>query len=492
MGRKAGKPPVFSRGLGQNGPMNPFSFSFPFLFLLLPWQQSRPASSTGEGELSQWVQEVFQGVQKETGIDLQGKIRVRWASPLEMAKVLTRDSLEFSPSLGPETLKKLRKSHRMVGNQLLGKYDWRNKEILISRSNLKRQARLFRLPQLLEAQTIKALITHECMHAVDQKKYAWVEKMIRNGPARIQMYNAVTEGHAQAVAEKICKAQGWEKGFKVFSSVIGKIPDNLSGLERQIVELKISQTRDAYWKGRSFVLAIQKALGEKGVKRIFDHPPQSYDEVLHPEWYLDPTLRPHPTFDPKPAFQALVKEMPREEWKARTSKASLSQLGAAMSLLPERERHWILESMQGNRSLVLMDRKNPQARLVILTFIQFKTDADAASYLDSALKLSKIKDKKMAKGVMRITGSVYDDLRPLGRSLLFASKTLAVGTQKMTVQDVFAQRKNLVLELLSSNHPFPKERILGLAQSLIQKVGFEGTKTGSAGAQPSSRPGLGK
>ncbi|GEM_PF-6506840 len=448
---------------------------------------SRPSESL---DLEGLTKEVFRAVKLKTGVNLHGKIHVSWASPLQLSKVLTGDNQEWAGiPLDPKTLKQVQKRNRILGNQILGKYDWRNKKILIGLTNLKRQARMFHLPDLLAPETLKALLTHEAIHVVDQMRYSWVEKM---KGATIQIYNAVVEGHAQAVAEKICKVEGWEKGFSTFSSVIGKIPASLSGLERQIMEVRISQTRDAYWKGRLFVLAIEKALGKPGIKRIFEQPPKSFDQVLHPEWYLHPELQPHSSFDPTPAFKAFLEGMSRKKWKARRVEGSLSQFGAALSLLPEKERKWILESIVGNRTLLVMRRKNPRMGGVIgLTFIQFKTDEDAASYLDSGLKLSRIKDRKMSKGLLRITGATYDDLRKKNKPMIYMSKDLSVRGKSLTVQNLMIARKNLVLEMLYSKVPIEKSKFLRLGQSLIQKVRFSerpGDAPQSPHKAPSSQP----
>ncbi len=430
--------------------------------------QSKPSDLLN---LDTITSEVFQAVKQETGVDLKGKIQVRWGTALDFAKVLTKDSQDLSSvPFGKKTLKKLRKQHRIIGTQLLGKFDWRKNEILIGRTNLEKQARLFKKPKLLEPQTIKALLTHESMHAVDQSQYHWVEKMKDLGSSKIKLYNAVVEGHAQAVAERICKAQGWEKGFSVFSSVIGKIPDSTKGLMRQLLEIRIAQTRDAYWKGRSFVIAVEKALGKRGLKRIFEHPPSSFDQVLHPEWYLHPEKAPQTSFDPSPAFKAFLEGIPRKEWRARRIKASLSQLGAALTLLPEKEKKWILESLLGNRTLVVMDRKNPQARMMVFSFLQFKTPEDAKFYLKSGLKLSKIKDQKMAKGRVRITESSYEDFRGKGKPMVYIGKTVAVGGQTVAVKSLLITRENLALEILYSNAATTKEKLLSLGPRLIKKV----------------------
>jgi hypothetical protein len=473
-----------------------FRFLLPCLvpFSVLFGQSSQSPQHQGGRvqDLAPIALEVFKGVKQETGVDLQGKIRVRWATSLELAKVLTKDSQELSKApLNKKILKKLRQQHRVLANQLLGKFDWRENVILISRSSLKQQARVFKMPQLLKPETLKALIAHESIHAVDQIKYSWVAQMKKRGGVSIQQYNAVVEGHAQAVAERVCKAQGWGKGFTVFSSVIGKIPASLSGLERQMVEIRISHTRDAYWKGRSFVLAIEKALGEKGIKRIFEHPPKSFDEVLHPEWYLHPEKRPHSSFDASPAFKAFLEEMPREKWRARKIKASLSQFAAAFSLLPEKERKWILESMLGNNTLLVMNHNYPRAGgMVILTFIQFKTVEDANSYMDSALKLSKIKDRKMATGLMRITESTYEDLRLKKQPVIYLTKTLSVQGKSLLVRNLLVSRKNLVFEILYSNVPIEKSKLLKLGRSLIQKVRFSSKGNSALSPKPASRPGL--
>jgi hypothetical protein len=236
---------------------------------------------------------------------------------------------------------------------LLAKYALKRNEIVVALDTWNRQAAALRRPEIGADETLRAVLVHELVHALDDAEhgletlYARIDS--RDTAAGV---NAVLEGHAQHVARRVCAARGWTRGFEDFTQAIGALPEGSGDdgeallLFRRIVS---AGDRAAYHDGERFIAALEKAGGPQAIARAFRDPPQDGQTVFHPEWFLDPSRRPASVFDLDAGIELFAERFDDATWSAGRSSLQPAQLEASLGLLPAEAVSRIVSSVRASR-----------------------------------------------------------------------------------------------------------------------------------------------
>lgn len=438
----------------------------------------RAASQIDAAMLERVRPEVLAAVKKETGADL-AKIRIRLAKRPELAWAFEKDRDSSSAEKDSPSL-----LTRTIWRNALAKFSWSAGEILLCPRNFKRQARLLSAPELDSEAAFRAVLVHECIHAVDEQRHGWSRSFgaIRD-PKRKAAYNAVIEGHAQLLAAKICEAHGWKDGFEAFTSVITKMPPDIDEASRLTTQVAFANLDAAYNDGMKFMGFIVDKLGEKGVARVFERPPADFEDVLHPEWYLDPKLRPARLYDLEKPLMSFAEVYSREVWLSRHLSLSGPRMQAALALLPKKDVDRILGHMKHNQVIVLGDRKKPGSRSVTAALMEFDSPEEALFYVFATDRLNRLKDAKMAKGRIRITGSDYVDLEKESWRGLYMRKTVMVGFRRIQVSALVAAKGSVAVELVYNNEEAERGKLAELAAELLEQSSVAKEARKSAGKE---------
>ena len=124
-----------------------------------------------EAMLKRVVAEVFPAIKKETGVDPAEVVRLRLAEPKELGDIVQKDMMQMAKLKdGDKVPGKIRVAARSMRRMLLAKFDWREREILFCPDNFRLQAKMLKNAQVNSEATFRAVLVHECVHAVDEQQ----------------------------------------------------------------------------------------------------------------------------------------------------------------------------------------------------------------------------------------------------------------------------------------------------------------------------------
>lgn len=410
--------------------------------------------------------EVVPVVEKATGVDM-GHITIRFDEPGELAKLLSFE-LEAQAKATKMSKAQARVLSRAMSKTLFGKFSWNTDEILICPRNFKWQAKILENPELNDPGVLRAVLVHECIHAVDEHRFAW-SKVIRSltSADQLQAYNAVIEGHAQHQTARICKAQGWSKGFEIFTSNIGRLPPSTDAASRLLSEVAAANQSAAYHDGRRFVAFLEKKLGDKGLARAFKQPAADFESVLNPAWYLDSSTRPVKLYEFQPALDGFSKKFEKDEWADRFLTLSTPQIKASMALIKGPDLDRLLGHLKHNRVVLLLDKKQPNHRQITAGLFELDSPAEARFYALANTNLMKAKDLAMKSGRVQILSADYTRLDSPELRGYLAVKKISVAGSMIVVSTLVAAQGSVGIELSFVNEMISPEAIEAHARELL-------------------------
>ena len=349
------------------------------------------------------------------------------------------------------------------------KYSWSAKEFLVVLPNWNGLARRFDRIELTEDEAVRAVLVHELAHALDDQVHDIGARMLACPDTdHVQGFNAVLEGHAQLQTRRVCAARGWSDGFDVFTELISAIPPGLDEATLQLTRVQVATVATAYTEGERFLATLLERAGPEAVTRAFRNPPDA-QTVFHPGWFLDPSTRPVPRYDPEPALAHFEARFPEEHWSRTRLGLTPAQVSAALALLEPATVAPIQANLLSARLTSLQPRSDPASKQVLMAVFEFQDEASAKAYLAAARELGRIKDERMTKGFVRILSAQYEDFTGSheGVSGFLATKRIAAGGDEIQVTTVDAQRGVLVLETLLSGEALERDAHLALVLAAL-------------------------
>lgn len=436
-----------------------------------------------ETTLAAAARDVVPAVAKETGVDLS-RLSIRIGTRRDIVRTLVTEMTEqLQVVLGDEATARAQalSSATLLSRALLAKYSYDEKVILLCEENLRSLAPMLEEPLLLTAEGVRAILTHECVHAADDRKYGLRAGLANAKSAEaLECFSAVMEGHAQVVSRRVCARQGWGEAFAAFTRTIDKVPaKGLDEGQKQLVKLMGAKTASAYHEGERFMRHLEAKGGAAAVDRAFRSPPAELALIENPAWFLDPSARPKPGVDLLAALKKLIPHYPVETWSARTTSLSRVQIRTALNLLPPADIEWVAGTVKEVQALVLNPRAAPMSKMVVAALYHVPSAVDAKRCFGLLRKLSRIKDERMQSGSIRITATLYHESAGDGWSGEFAAKTIQVGpegaAQEVRSVSLTAHQGPILLEMAWSAVAITEKETIARAIEILGAL--EKTKT---------------
>ncbi|MBI5431227.1 MAG: hypothetical protein HZA52_00165 [Planctomycetes bacterium] len=406
-----------------------------------------------------------------------GELTIRLVTSVELGRRIAEENLPIVRLRQPDEEKATAEAKALgdaAGPIMFAKYAWSTREFLVVPKTWELSAKLLERPELTSDETLRAVMVHELVHAWDDALHD-LSAFIANADSvdAANAVNAIIEGHAQYTTRRVCAAHGWSKGFDTFTSGIGVIPESSKASGEGMMTLLRAQSANttfAYHDGESFVTAIGNVGGPEALARAFRDPPRDGETILHPEWFLDPRTRPVMLYDPEPALDLFVARFPADVWTSQRLTVQSNQLEAALVLLPKVDAAAIVASVRNARLVALYPAANPAEKMVVMTILEFGTEAEARAYVAMSDRLSKLKDEQMKSGVVRITGSTTSTLDGVDTFGFLQHKQMKNGVLAFDVLSLDLGRGKLVVETLLSGEPLDIEPHVKLGIALLEAV----------------------
>jgi hypothetical protein len=445
------------------------------LFLLVLFPACNDFTIT-ESTLAEVGNVVIPLVEKATGVSLQKEVPLRLTTSKELEQILLKEQEPIF--LAQMDDKKMARDaleaycHNMATG-LMAKYSMQEGAVLVCPENLDLTAELIDEPGLKTREALCAILAHEYVHAADQIKYGFFEKLLSlKKTSRILSMNAVMEGHAQFVARAICKNAGWSNAFEAFTRSVGKMPELKEGEEalKLILRVNLAANATAYYDGEKFIRAINEEGGDSAVERAFREPPLDTEYIYNPSWFLHPEKRTFTQYNFESALDLFGRTFDEESWTSRKVDLMKPQLEAGMSLLPEEDISRILKNLIKCRLIILNPKSAPASRMVAANFSESNSPAEAAFFSEANERLVKIKDEKMKEGVVRILSAKYDRIQHENWLGLYYAKTINANGVQAKVTGILGRRDSLCLEVLFSGEEASREKLIEIGTTLFDSV----------------------
>jgi hypothetical protein len=127
------------------------------------------------------------------------------------------------------------------------------------------------LPEV-QPRVLRMLLVHETVHAMDEDRHGRLSKNWGETFEERAVYRALIEGHAEYVTQQIMEKTGdWAICKR---------------LHEFIRESKEDDLHFPYYRGRIFFLELAKRGRAGFVEKVFESPPKTKEQILHPEKYV--------------------------------------------------------------------------------------------------------------------------------------------------------------------------------------------------------------
>lgn len=433
-----------------------------------------------EDSVKELLVEVSALVAKETGAKFDPMPKGKIGTTKEVVAILV-DELRpqiplIQPGIGEDQVDAVAKATaEACGTALLGKYAPATNTFYVLRENFPKLAKSYGRPGLVSRESLRVVMIHELAHAADQAKYKAFDHIrdIKTGE-ELQAWNAVLEGHAQYVTQRVlAKEEGGEKCFHDFEGIVATVPPGTEAGLKQVLEIFNAAAHFAYHDGLAFFKSLEKTEKEGFVERVFASPPVRRAEILHPEQWGHPEAAPKMK-DLAATWDALKEDL-GEDWTPVVASIGEVELRAAAGdLIPKAQVDAILKSVRGGSALISNSKSAPGAKQLMVMVLELEDEAAAADYMKFTEALLKAKDEKFKTGTVKITEAKYGELKLKGgQKSLDARKTVEVAGQEVKVRDATFVVGRFAIEMAWTNVPVKKKEVEAQAEQLVELLGKE-------------------
>jgi hypothetical protein len=381
------------------------------LLIALPpatWARAEEPAATPAwdtpGTLQQALDAAIAAVEDVAEARFQARPTVRRSLPKEVLEVL-REELHGSweeANLGA--------TMEMLSHGLLAKYAPEAHVVHVLPTNTTHLAKLLQEPGLTGEDVLRVVMAHEVAHALDFQRFPELDRRRREVAADTEAAiaaGAVSEGHAQWVAQRVAARWGLDDAFKRFTRTITAIPPGLEPVQEHVARAAAAEMGFAYVQGQAFCEAVFAARGRAGLEQALADPPRTREAIERPAHWLDPSKAPKTT-DLAPYLALLEPLAVGEGWQTQELPLTRNALEAQLMVLPEAERKGGLDGyVQG--SARASQREEPQG-YASGALLVFEDSARAKQWIDLSRRLSKAKDETFTTGAIRLVEVHYDDL----------------------------------------------------------------------------------
>jgi hypothetical protein len=402
------------------------------------------------------VVEVFRS---ESGVDL-GDVRCRAVEPQAIIDALF---LETYPRIlrltGQETIarKATMAWASAAGARRLIAYRTgdgeADEEILVSPRKLAQAAAALDMPQLNERAALRAALLHGYALAESRRAFGWNTTRASLADERAEgAFEAVVEGHAIGVARRLAPVADCSSGFDAYLASFARIvPDPLPVRNAQN-RANAWRTEFPYVHGEAFVAAIAAANGEEAIAALFASPPRAPEEILRPEWFLDPASRPRALYDLTCVEDVVATRLAPSAWPTALRTLTPDQRFVLFQHLPmadvERDAVGTLHGIA-----VDLHQKGSANALVTIEMIEHATEQDAKACVDLCERLRMVQEKLGNAGAIETRDIVSTAVAEDGMAGTLTTRTRYVAGTKMpgATLNLWRGRLSLRMEVIAAD-----------------------------------------
>jgi len=442
------------------------------LLLIVCSLQADPAPLTEE-RLKAISRDAIVDVERTSARRFVKPPRIKISGREEVEGILVEEILPqlkvMMPDAPPENFPAAaRQQARMFGALLVAKYSVRDDCIHVIPETINRLAELLQAPAFKSEGTLRVIVTHELVHALDGQTMKVFDRIPEaKTSTELEIVNALLEGHAQHLTRRIFAERKEVELFDGYERLILAGAPGQSEAEKALAALATQSLKFAYLDGRAFFDGLAKSGKASFVADAFKNPPKEKNGILHPERFYDAPAAAGPVTDLEPAFEAFAAPY-KETWSRNKSDIDESSLRTAFGDFVEAKAvDEALKTLVSARTIALTPKSAPGSRLVILLLGEHKDAAAAVRFHDLSIALSRAKDERMKTGAIRIVKSESETTKtPAGHPLTLITKTLAVPGQEVVVRTACSARGGFNLEMIFSNAESTPEGIAGTVDQL--------------------------
>ncbi|MDP9291307.1 MAG: hypothetical protein M3O82_02960 [Verrucomicrobiota bacterium] len=137
----------------------------------------------------------------------------------------------------------------------------------------------------LDNQQNRAILAHELTHALQDQNFGLgkLPLEIKNDDDRAFAASALIEGDATLVMSQFVLQNASLRGLgENVSQLVSQNMDEIAKAPRYLREMLLFP----YLRGQEFCAVIQSRAGYDGLSKVYEHPPASSTQILHPEKYF--------------------------------------------------------------------------------------------------------------------------------------------------------------------------------------------------------------
>ncbi|RME04117.1 MAG: hypothetical protein D6805_04175 [Planctomycetota bacterium] len=401
---------------------------------------------------------------------------IRLISSEELAKIL-RDEFKFHRIYdGPQKEANIFQAVALAQKVLFAKFAIKRGEILVIPQNIYQAAMKLKMP-LRSKKFLWFLLIHELCHGFDEARYGYVKRLFRiTSPEAYQAFNAVIEGHAEYITEKVARKLSLEKEFIAWHRWYTSSFKTGNELSDYLRKMYVAHFSFAYTQGFLFFKKLEKLKIKDFERRVFTHPPKTPKHILEPELYVGlRALDRSRVRDVGKLSKLLEKEL---RWKiVRSLSVNEVVLRAALSLLPSKR---VEPAFQGLIQTNII-RYIAGAEQITVALVQFENTKSPQLFLQLEEALSDAKDKKFRRWIQS-SQKRWQSLPNVGKCFTTIKKFKSDSVYN--VYHVSFAYENYLLEInvVGGNHSFQSLR--DLARRCFQILAKAPLRSLSQGSLP--------
>lgn len=427
--------------------------------------------------LAEAEREARAAVEAALGVDLSQGPRVVLSTVDEVEEVLSAENVEtFRNQIeDPEQADAERERFaRLMSAAVLAKYSWSADEVMVVAGHFEDMAEELDEPELHSPEALRALLVHELVHAVDDYRFDYSSRLTSMSAAdHILCLEAVMEGNAQRVARDVAQEREWSSGFDAFTRSITAIPgvEDMDPLERYMAEMSVVRFGTSYHDGERFVRAVLEGGGAEALERAFREPPTSTEILFHPEWFLDPSLRPELVYD-LPGALASVDERFEEGWNSFSMEINSAQLSQALAMLPEDDVRRCTSAVRSAQTRVHVPDEGAQnGEMVVLVLMETPSFSEASFLFKAEERLIHLKDSMFEGGPLELKDKRQGHDRVEETQVFWCEKRIGLRGEDdeddLVAMAVVMMRGSLVLEVNRIGTDLELEELLTLGHTML-------------------------
>ncbi|MFM1817119.1 MAG: hypothetical protein RLZ98_3814 [Pseudomonadota bacterium] len=416
------------------------------------------------------AQAALTAVGKVRGMELWGEVPVRVVTRQQVEAAIRAEQASLFPKFaGSDGHTEL--DIKMAARWLLAKYVVTEKAIFVVPENFAEQARATGDTWLTKRDSLRVFLVHEAAHAADDRMWNFSEqvKAVKDAESLAAML-AVTEGHAQLVARRVCKENGWTLAFERMTSSIGSSPPGLNIVRQQFMPLRPPEVGSSYHDGEAFMARVLEVGGVESVARAFREPPRNLQVISRPDWFLDPETEPPRVFNFDAGLDYVASGFQLQDWTQLRLSATSSRLRAEFANRPKEDVERLLRGVVRNRASILKPKIDPESKMMGTRLFEHSSEHDAKLAVSFKEANSRQLNGLLSQaGMAQILSAEYEPIESKDCHGFACQKRIRISGQEIPLVHVVLARGRAEVEIMAYGGVVTRPVAIDVAEAVLDK-----------------------